>query len=137
MFHFRHINRKTYPQKHILICEDDLTNQSDILNHFLRSFEPQGLVQFSVVPGGLAAAGIIQYCKVDLIILDHDMPEGNGLDLLDWMKKHNYKIPVITFSGIQENNCNMITHGANYLFSKGDVIAGYADSLIEQLLGIK
>lgn len=137
MFEFRHINRATYPQKHILICEDNITNQKNILEHFLSVFHPEGLVQISVVPGALAAAAIISSCRVDIILLDHDMPEGNGKDLLIWMKENKKNMPVITFSGIPQNNINMMNTGANYLFNKGDVINGKADQIIKNILGVE
>lgn len=135
-FQFRHINRLTYPQKHIVICEDDITNQKKIMEHFLNIFDPQGEVQISMVPGALPAAAIINQCKVDLIILDHDMPLGNGTDFLTWMKEYNVDIPVITFSGIPYNNQHMFDLGAQHLFVKGDVIDGKADSLIKSILGL-
>lgn len=137
MFQFRHINRLKYPQKHILICEDDLTNQRNILDHFLSIFESQGIVQFSVVPGALQAAAIINSgVVIDLILLDHDMPQGNGKDLIEWMKTNNHKIPIITFSGIDQNNINMMNYGATHLFNKGDVVNGKADNLIRKILNM-
>jgi len=136
MFYFRHVNRLTYPQKHVLICEDDLTNQKNILEHFLQIFDPQGLVQFTVVPGALMAAAIIMQCNVDLILLDHDMPQGNGTDFLNWLKTSGKTIPVITFSGISENNTHMMGLGAHHQFGKQEVILGKADSLIKRLLQV-
>lgn len=135
-FTFRHWNRKNYPTKHIIIVEDVIVQQKRILEHFNEIFEPEGLVQISIVPGALAAASIINYCpKIDLIILDHDLPEGNGTDLLNWMKQNNIKIPVITFSGIPANNEHMGNLGAEYSqFGKEDVISGKADVLINVLL---
>jgi len=134
-FTFRHWNRLKYPTKHILIVEDVIVQQKRILDHFNNIFEPEGLVQISVVSGALAAAGIINFCKIDLIILDHDLPEGNGSDLLEWLKQFSLKIPVITFSGIPSNNQHMGYLGASHpWFGKEDVISGKADSLINVLL---
>lgn len=134
-FLYRHINRTTYPTKHVLICEDDLNNQTSFLKHFETVFEPQGEVQVSIVPGSIMAAAIIHYSKVDLIILDHDLPEGNGSDLLNWLKQFNINIPVITASGIDYNNVTMQSLGAKYsCFNKADVIAGKADNLIKNIL---
>lgn len=133
MFKYRHVARQTYPQKHILICEDDLTCQKRILEHLLSIFDPQGIVQFSIVCGAIHAASIISNTKIDLIILDHDMPQGNGTDLLNWLKdKHN--IPVITFSGIPYNNVNMMTLGAHHLYQKEEVIGGKADDIIKSYI---
>ena len=136
-FTFRHWNRLKYPTKHILVVEDVITQQKRILDHFNETFEPEGIVQISVVSGGLAAAGVIHHCKIDLIILDHDLPEGNGTDLLNWMKQYNINIPVITFSGIPANNAHMGSLGASHAnFGKEDVISGKADVLIKELLAI-
>lgn len=133
-FNFRHINRALYPTKHILICEDNLYNQSAIANHFGNIFGAEHLVQCSFVSGSLAASSILSYCQVDLILLDHDMPHGNGTDLLNWMKNTGNKTPVITFSGIPQNNISMMQNGANHLFGKRDVINGDADELIKKIL---
>src|SRR4051812_47071445 len=111
-FQYRHWNRKTYPQKHILICEDSLTQQRRILQHFEEIFDPEGIVQFSAVCGAIAAANIMSSgLVVDLLILDHDLPQGNGTDLLVWMKNKSCTVPVITFSGIPDNNQHMMNLG--------------------------
>lgn len=134
-FIFRHHNRLVYPQKHLMIVEDIISNQKRALDHFHDIFDSDGLVQISLVPGALAAACIIKNCKIDLIILDHDLPEGNGSDLLIWMKKNNINIPVITFSGIPYNNAHMGNLGATYyFFGKEDVISGKTDDLIKGIL---
>jgi hypothetical protein len=136
-FKFRHHNRMVYPQKHLMIVEDIIYNQKRALDHFSNIFDSDGLVQISLVPGALAAAGIISNCKVNLIILDHDLPEGNGSDLLTWMKKNNINIPVITFSGIPYNNSHMGNLGATYIYNKEDIISGKTDNIIKSILNIE
>lgn len=133
-FHLRHINRLKFPVKHVMIIEDDILNQYHILKHLMSIFEHQGDVQISIVPGSIMGAYIITNCKVDLIILDHDTPYGNGVDLLNFLRDTNLKIPVITFSGIEGNNDNLMTHGANYKFYKHEVINGLADDIIRKIL---
>jgi CheY-like chemotaxis protein len=134
MFHFQHHNRLQFPNKHILIAEDNLSNQKRFVNHFAEVFDPEGDVQISFVPGALMAAGIIHEYKVDLIILDHDMPTGTGTDLLNWMKQYNITIPVITASGIPQNNAWMMSQGATFHFQKEEIISGTADKLINDIL---
>lgn len=136
-FQFRHHNRMVYPQKHLMVVEDIIGNQKRVLDHFADIFESDGLVQISLVPGALAAASIIKSCKIDLIILDHDLPEGNGSDLLIWMKNNNINIPVITFSGIPYNNAHMGNLGAEYIYGKEDVISGKVDNIIKSILQIE
>lgn len=124
------------PVRHVLVCEDDLDNQGRAVDHFRRTFEPQGEVVFSVVSGGAAAAGVIEFSDVHLVILDHDMPFGNGADLLRWMRSSGKAIPVVTFSGIPENNQRMVELGAAHCFTKHSVLSGEADALIREILGV-
>jgi CheY-like chemotaxis protein len=135
-FQFRHHNRMVYPQKHLMVVEDIIHNQKRVLDHFHSIFDSDGIVQLSLVPGSLAAAAMIKTLKIDLIILDHDLPEGNGTDLLNWMKTNNVNIPVITFSGIPYNNQHMGNLGAAHVFQKEEVISGKTDDLIKSILGL-
>jgi CheY-like chemotaxis protein len=133
-FQYRLANRTTYPQKHILICEDLIANQSAIMKHLSNIFASDGVVQISLVPGAAAASAIIAYLKIDLILLDHSMPQGSGPDLIQWMKKHNYNVPIIAFSSTQEHNTHMGNLGATYYWwTKQDIINGAADDLIKGL----
>jgi CheY-like chemotaxis protein len=124
------------PERHILVCEDVLRNQADIATYFSKLFEHEGLVQVSIVAGGEAAAGIIANTPVDLILLDHDMPFGNGPDLLAWIKSIGKAIPVLTFSGLPPNNDLLMAAGANHKFTKVEVLSGLADAIIHEILGI-
>jgi CheY-like chemotaxis protein len=136
-FAFRHWNRATYPTKHVLICEDDLNNQRNIMAKLAAMYPGDGHVQATLCCGALAAATLLSVpqIKFDLIILDHDLPEGNGSDLLGWLKEENRDIPVITFSGIPANNEHMRTLGAHHIFSKPEVLAGAADDILRSILG--
>jgi CheY-like chemotaxis protein len=138
-FEFRHVNRQEYPQKRILVCEDDLDQQGRLAAHFSRLFGPQHKVQVSFVDGGLAASAVLCYAKVDLILLDHDMPEGNGVDLLRWLRPQMtlQGIPIVTFSGIEGNNVALVREGAHHKSSKEEVLSGKADELIRKLLGLE
>ena len=133
-FQFRHINRIKFPIKHILICEDDIEMQYEIFKHFKNIFESQGDVIISCVAGSIEAFALIQTKCFDLIILDHDMPYGNGSDFLLALKQINFNIPIFTFSGCLANNNHMIKLGATYKFLKQDIIDGKADNLIKSIL---
>ena len=58
----------------------------------------------------------------------------HGPELLKWMHTINKKIPVITFSGIPYNNEHLAHLGAEYMFTKQEVIDGKADNVILQIL---
>lgn len=147
-FSLRHVARIDFPNKHIVICEDDILCQHQIMSHFNDIFERQGKIRISMLSGTLELANILVsitnlpfYKKVtnymiDLIILDHDLPYGNGTDLLIWFKKNNIKIPIITFSGQPLNNKHMMKLGADYEFTKDEVIRGDADNIIREILEI-
>lgn len=145
-------NRLTHPDKHVVVCEDDIMQQARIANHLADLFGGQGRVQVSFVPGGLLAWWIIQNCtgqagSVDLVILDHDMPLGNGSELIAALDEYDLRPQVLTFSGIAENNQRMWAigedatkqkGGANrvWLADKESVIGGAWDSNIKQILGL-
>lgn len=127
-------NRAKFPNKHVLICEDDLGQQKRITEYFASILEHQGNVICSFVPSAIMAIAILNSCQVDLIILDRDMPWGNGDYIVQWAKG---KIPIITFSGSDDNNNFLMERGANYKFGKEDVINGLATKLIKGILGNK
>ncbi|HZE97268.1 MAG TPA: response regulator [Planctomycetota bacterium] len=137
MFTRKLVNRLKMPEKHVLVCEDVLRNQADIAAHFRDLFAHEGEVQASFVCGAETAAAVIAAVPVDLILLDHDMPYGDGVELLVWMSARGFAIPVLTFSGIPANNDRLLLGGATHRYSKSEVIAGAADPLIKTLLQLK
>lgn len=137
LFPRRLINRLQMPTKHILVIEDVLVHQSDIADHFAKIFPHEGLVQVSYVSGCNAAAGVIERAQVDLIILDANTPDGDAFSFLPWRAAMCPEIPVITFSGIPQNNDWMKQNGSEYKFLKHEVIEGKTDELIKRLLELK
>lgn len=138
-FTLRHVARIDFPDKHIVICEDDILCQYEIMKHFNDIFERQGKVRITLLSGTVELAKIMStndsIYGIDLIVLDHDLPFGNGTDLLNWMnKKCTYHIPIITFSGQPRNNENMMKLGADYNFTKDEVTQGKADQIIKDIL---
>lgn len=135
-------NRATPPDRHVLVAEDHLGQQVRAASKFMSMFGGDGRVQVSLVPGGLYAAAIIMAKAPNLLILDHDMPDGNGQALLNWMvSSGNVHVPVITFSGIAENNRRMASASAPlfrsfHAFSKEEVLTGAADGAIYSSLEI-
>lgn len=101
-------NRLQFPNKHIVICEDDIDNQIKFAHAMRSFFPPQGDVQIDIVSSAVAAACICMNMKVDLIILDHDMPYGFGSELITFLHAQGKIVPIITASDIPENNANMV-----------------------------
>ena len=67
---------------------------------------------------GAEALKLLGVQEVDLVLLDIDMPEMDGMETFRNMKKAGIKVPVIflTASGLEEDVVNAINLGAvNYL----------------------
>jgi CheY-like chemotaxis protein len=124
------VNRLNMPTKSILVCEDIVLQQSRIAEHFYDILPHEGNVEVNFVSGGKAAAAVIEAVGADVILLDHDMPNGSGPELLKWMAEREIDIPVVTFSGIPINNEHLMNLGAKHKFTKDEVITGAADSII-------
>ncbi len=84
----------------ILLLEDDIIF-SEIIEEYLKS------LNYSVYPvfDYDTAEGLIYDNKYDLLLLDINIPGGNGLDLLEKLRNTGYRIPSIiitSFTNIEE-----------------------------------
>lgn len=135
-------NRPQMPVRHVLIVEDDIDWQIEALKLFTRIYSGNGFVQCSVCCGGQPASSLLSYSSagLDLVLLDLDMPHGDGLEFLKWFRKgfpldaKPAPIPVVTFSGIEENNAALCDAGATHRGSKTELATGGLDGLITSLL---
>lgn len=141
-FPTRHHNRRVLPTRHVLVCEDILAQQARVAAHLSTILEHEGAVEVSLVSGALAAWSVLCSRGADVVILDRDMPHGNGDDLLLAMGGDPglRRVPVITFSGIPGNNSAMRALGESvglrvHEFDKESVIGGAADELIRSIVG--
>lgn len=84
---------------HILVIDDNETNR-DLLS---RQLEHQGYT-VAVAATGAVALNMLQYTHYDLILLDLVMPEMNGFEVLNQLKRSEtlYPIPVIMISSLDE-----------------------------------
>ena len=79
--------------KHILIVEDD-TTFAVMLQTWLSK------KKFSVVsvPGIAAAKKTLIESSVDLVLCDLRLPDGDGIDLLEWVSNRNVNVPLIVMT---------------------------------------
>jgi len=79
--------------KHTILIVDDDISYVDILQILL---EEEGF-DVKTASHGKQAKKLIEHTKVDLVLLDLQMPEVGGFDVLDYMNDHasKTKIPVI------------------------------------------
>lgn len=99
----------------ILIIEDDLTFATMIKAWLGRKGFTVDSV--STVAHGIAA---IKNFSPHLILCDMRLPDGEGLDVLDFLKKENVAIPLIVMTGYADvqNAVNAMKHGALDYISK-------------------
>ena len=80
----------------IILLADDEIMLRDLLAELLES---NGYNVIKVISGIEALKVLTEEIKVDLIILDYNMPEMNGLDCAAEIRKFNKEIPIILSSG--------------------------------------
>ena len=111
------VNRLVFPTRWVLICEDDLDQQIVLLGFFRRRYGTQGEVLPIVVGSGVPGLGVYRAMKGIIepmaVLLDHDMPFGNGAELTVALRANGYKGPIIAMSGVAPNNGKMVSLGAN------------------------
>jgi DNA-binding response OmpR family regulator len=75
---------------HLLIVDDSKTRRALIARDFR-------LVDFQISEAGDGSEAMKQILKVqpDLILMDYEMPEFNGMEVIAWMKESGIDIPVI------------------------------------------
>lgn len=82
------------PRAHILVVEDEVMTQN-IISKALKSEN----YQVEVAPDGVVALMEIGRKKFDLILSDISMPNFDGYQLLEFIRKNNINIPVVFLSG--------------------------------------
>ncbi len=81
------------PRNHTLLIVDD---EEDLREILVYQFQKDG---FNVLEAGNGAEAfeIIKSRKVDVVISDIKMPGGNGVELLDNVRRYNPDVPVVLF----------------------------------------
>lgn len=96
----------------ILVVDDDSMNLARTRMILSKKYD------VILAESGAEALKLLGIQEVDLVLLDIDMPEMDGMETFRNMKKAGIKVPVIflTASGLEEDVVNAINLGAvNYL----------------------
>ena len=99
-------------KKRILVVDDDNMNLARTRIILGKEYD------VILADSGVQALAKVQNEKVDMVLLDIDMPGMNGIETFERMKKASVAVPVIflTASGLEEDVQNAIKLGAvNYL----------------------
>lgn len=83
--------------KTVLIVEDDRVYARTIANWLVKN----GINARYVLSVG-AAKEFIAGCETDLILSDFRLPDGNGVELLEWMKAGGYRKPFLIMTSYGE-----------------------------------
>ncbi len=84
--------------KRILIVDDDVA----VTNYFMVFLVQTGLFEPSVANDSREVAGILQRERFDAILLDMDMPNVNGMDILRAMRGKGDDTPVVILTGVSD-----------------------------------
>lgn len=76
----------------ILIVDDEV----DLCDTMAMSFTMRGF-DVAVAYNGKQAFEILKTRPVDVVLSDLQMPNGTGLELAQWIRKNNIKIPIVAF----------------------------------------
>jgi len=112
----------------VLYIEDDVV----VLCSRKRLLELAG---YSVLGRTFGTEGLdsFRYAKVDLIVLDHHMPDMDGGDTASEIKKINSTVPIIMFSALPKLPDNLL-HMVEAFVQKGSPIEELI-SKIKEVLG--
>jgi two-component system cell cycle response regulator len=83
-------------QKTNLLVVEDSDIDFEALVALVKDQEQIGVTRAVSISEGL---GLVQQTKVDMVLLDYLLPDGNGFDFLDGLKAQGMEIPVIAITG--------------------------------------
>lgn len=83
--------------KTVLIVEDDRIYARTVANWLMKNG-----INVRYVLSGASAREFIAGCSPDLILSDYRLPDGNGVELLEWLKQNGYRIPFLVMTGYGE-----------------------------------
>jgi DNA-binding response OmpR family regulator len=96
----------------VLAIEDDI----DVADVVRRSLHRAGIA-CATAPNGAEGIATAERMRPDVILLDLDLPDGNGMDLLPRLRD---VAPVIVLAGLQgeESEVDLLAHGAEDYVTK-------------------
>jgi DNA-binding NtrC family response regulator len=126
----RSVTKQDLSKFTILIVDDE----EDLRDATVRDFKKKGFHVLTAESGN-SAYKVIESQKVDLVVSDIRMPDGDGVFLLKIVCSLPVKIPVILITGFadyEESDC--IAIGALNVFTKPFNRAKLMDSVMDALL---
>lgn len=105
----------------VLVVDDSSMSRNTSINFFKELSKTKA--EFLTAPNGKEALKIaLTQGKIDLILLDWNMPDTNGLDFLKTARAHamlkDVKIIMVTSEKHKDNVLEALKSGANYYVTK-------------------
>jgi CheY-like chemotaxis protein len=126
MFTDHLVNRNIFPEKWILIVEDNIEMQAMLLSLARKRYGSEGNMLATAVSSARHAWALLEDIvllkRLHCILADHDTQWGSGSELLRYISHQNITVPVCGISGIPANNTNMKTEGAVAATNKLDFV---------------
>jgi CheY-like chemotaxis protein len=113
----------------VLIADDD-----DLSLLLLRSVLTRYGIRADHVKGGMSALEKYREKKYDLLILDYEMPDKNGLEVTETIRKTDVDTPIVLLTGVDMSENEL--HGVNSYLSK-PIQKEALRSILVQTLGKK
>jgi CheY-like chemotaxis protein len=96
------------PSKEVrILLVDDSPVERMALGHFLR----RAGYNVDEAEDGKSALAYLQNREADLLLLDLQMPEMSGFEVLSYLQKHRRGLPVILLSGMPVDQIQLSMHG--------------------------
>lgn len=74
----------------VLIVDDDIATV-DVIQHTV-DWKELGVASVFTAYNISFAKEILLEQKIDIVISDIEMPQGTGIDLLEWFREQNYRV---------------------------------------------
>lgn len=105
-------------QKRTLLLVDDSSLITDHLKDLLADVE--GIASIQVAPTLPGAQAIMKARAIDIVVMDIQLPDGNGIDMLKWIRFMYPDTTVIMFSNLGDDVHRAAARnaGALYFFDK-------------------
>lgn len=99
-----------------VLCVEDDTDTQEMLGVLLKE---RGY-SFKAVDNCAAALDLLREGEVSLLLLDNQLPDGDGIDLCQEVRRFDKKLPIIFLSGSAYDNAQDIAleAGANAFLTK-------------------
>jgi cyclic di-GMP phosphodiesterase len=116
----------------VLLVEDDDAQASLVIEALERALEGAVIARTGTVAG---AAELVSGAEWSLAVVDHLLPDGLGIDVLDALRETHPGLPVVmlTGQGSEEAAIEAFRHGASDYVVKGDA---YLEALTTRVRGL-